>query len=223
MENEEQKNVEENVLDTGSEKQVESPTTDEQTDVAKELEEAKARAAQLEETNKKLVENLRKKESKRTLLGVEEKIETPKELEERLERLEKSVIEKSQRIQSASINEFLASDIGKRYANNGNEDNDANYKELSKAFDFLTKRDGVPETKEDYKKLLKEADAIARRDYNSLLSKQQNNEQNAMQKRMAATGSSTYRQSETTIGLTQRQIEIAKKCGLNPKDVYKTK
>lgn len=204
--------------------QPESPTGEQ----AESNEEYEARIAKLEESNKTLIKQLRNKETK--ALTVEEpednteddsEEEDPRysELKAEVEALKKKDLEKKAKAEKSALQQFFATETGKNYQNDGTEEQDAKFNKLSDTYKFLTERDGEPETEEQRMRMLKEADVILRKEYASDVKKELITD-TAMKMAAGVGGGSTSRGEEGSKQLTPEQIELAKKCGNDPKDVY---
>jgi len=166
------------------------------------------KVAKLEETNKKLVENLRKQSGERSSItsddSSEEEVEETDELAEvkaEVEQLKKVVQTSSSQHEKPALAEFYTTEYGKRYSPENDPDN-MNWKNLNKAFKAIQEFKGTATSKDDLKQHLKEADAMIRGDYSDIQSEEKKADAD---KQSASAPGRSVKEETTSTSLSEKE------------------
>jgi len=177
----------------------------------------------LKEENQRLKENLRNQSKKRESLTGETVEEIDEEIESRLEKIAEQKIneklaEKTQLEEKSALQQFLSTDIGKNYANDGDPKKDKKYMELQKVYKALEQAKGVALTSEEKLKRLQLAHVVVSEEF----IKEEKSE--GLKQAVSGPGSSSIKNEsvkEDWSQFTARERELLERRGLKPSDVAK--
>lgn len=212
-ENTDVKEQEENAASTESDSS--SDTSQEEDSVEK--------AKQLKEENQRLKEQLRNQSKKRSLKSEEEsedesdeesdEEEDDEDDEARLKEIVRQELEEKTKAEKQAeaknlLNDFLATDAGSKYSNDGSKEHDENFNKFNAAYVAAEKIHGS----DDKEKLFKIADSMVVGDTGYV-------DDGTIHEASAPGGSA--KKGESPSSLTAREAELAKKFGNDPSKVKK--